>query len=121
MENVYFLGRIILGVYFLYNAYSHFANIESLAGYAGSKKVLHPKIAVAVTGAMLFIGGAAVLTGMSLALGCWILVAFLVGTSFMMHQYWKITDPMMKMGERINCQKNMALVGALLMIIALAS
>lgn len=121
MENVYFLGRIILGVYFLYNAYNHFANIESMSGYAGSKKVPHPKIAVAVTGAMLFVGGASILTGMSLVLGCWILVAFLVGTSFMMHQYWKVTDPMMKMGEKINFQKNMALVGALLMIIALVS
>jgi uncharacterized membrane protein YphA (DoxX/SURF4 family) len=119
MENVYFLGRIILGVYFLYNAYSHFANIEALTGYSASKKVPYPKAAVAVTGGMLLIGGAAILTGMSLILGAWILIAFLVGTSFMMHQYWKITDPMMKMGERINFQKNMALVGALLMIIAL--
>lgn len=120
MENVYFLGRLILGAYFLYNAYNHFANIEALTGYAGSKKVPHPKIAVAVTGAMLFVGGVAILTGMSMVLGAWILVAFLVVTSFMMHAYWKLPDTMaLKMSEKINFTKNMALVGALLVIVAL--
>ena len=119
MENIYLLGRIILGVYFLYNAYNHFANLDSLAGYAGSKKVPQAKIAIVVTGAMLFIGGAAILTGMSMVIGLWILVAFLIATSFMMHPYWKVTDQMMKMGEKINFQKNMALVGALLIILGL--
>lgn len=119
MENIYFIGRIILGVYFLYNAYNHFANVDSLAGYAASKKVPMPRVAILATGVMLFIGGAAILTGMSMVIGLWILVAFLIATSFVMHPYWKITDPTMKMGERIAFQKNMAIMGALLMIIAL--
>jgi uncharacterized membrane protein YphA (DoxX/SURF4 family) len=121
MENIYFVGRIILGVYFLYNAYNHFANIDSLAGYAASKKVPMARVSVIATGVMLFIGGAAILTGMSMVIGLWILVVFLIGTSFMMHAYWKIADPMAKMNERIAFQKNMAIMGALLMIIALVS
>lgn len=119
MENIFFIGRIILGAYFIYNAYNHFANIDSLAGYAASKKVPQSRVAIIATGVMLFIGGAAILTGMSMVLGLWILVAFLIGTSFAMHAYWKIADPMTKMNERIAFQKNIALVGSLLIIIGL--
>ncbi len=40
-------------------------------------------------------------------------------TTFKMHQYWKVTDAGMKMGEEINFKKNLALLGALLMLLAI--
>lgn len=119
METIFLIGRIILGGYFLYNAYNHFTELDALTGYAQSKKVPHAKVGVIVTGLMLLFGGAAVLTGIFMVTGAWALIIFLVATSIMMHAYWKIADPMNKMNERINFQKNMALVGALLVIIAL--
>lgn len=120
MEIIFLIGRIILGAYFIYNAYNHFMNVEHLAGYAASKKVPHANIAVMGTGLMLAVGGVSVLTGVGLVVGAWILVAFLLGVSFMMHAYWKISDAMnIRMAEKINFMKNMALVGALLMIISM--
>jgi hypothetical protein len=35
----------------------------------------------------------------------------------MMHAFWKVTDPMHKMSETINFTKNLALIGALLMMV----
>lgn len=119
MEMIFLIGRIVLGGYFLYNAYNHFAELDGLTGYAQSKKVPHAKIGVVLTGLMLLFGGATVLTGIFMIAGAWVLVAFLLVTSFMMHAYWHISDPMQKMSERIQFQKNLALVGALLIIIAL--
>jgi len=48
-----------------------------------------------------------------------LLVLFLLVTTLQMHQYWKITDQMLKMGEQINFYKNISLIGALLMLLAI--
>jgi hypothetical protein len=37
----------------------------------------------------------------------------------MMHQFWKIQDPMARLGELINFQKNLALMGATLMFLVI--
>jgi hypothetical protein len=49
------------------------------------------------------------------------LVVFLIPVSFKMHDYWKIQDPMVRMSERISFQKNMALLGAALMMLAIST
>ena len=36
---------------------------------------------------------------------------------FMMHAFWKVQDPMAKMSERVNFTKNMALLGAALILL----
>lgn len=120
MEALFLIGRLLLGGYFVYNAYNHFTAAEALTGYAASKKVPHPKIAVFMTGVMMLIGGLSVLTGIGIVIGLALLVVFLVGVSLVMHPFWKVNDPLHQMTERINFTKNVALVGALMMIMALA-
>lgn len=116
MINVYLFGRIILGLYFIYNGYNHFLNLEGMAGYAASKKVPFPKVAIFGTGLLLFFGGATIMTGILMPIGILALLVFLLGVTFTMHAYWKIKDPVAKAGERINFSKNIALIGALLII-----
>ncbi len=53
---VLFIGRILFGGYFLYNAYNHFANLSMMSSYALSKGVPSPKLAVAGGGVLLAIG-----------------------------------------------------------------
>ncbi len=92
-----------------------------MAGYAASKHVPSPKLAVYFTGLLMFLGGAGVLLGISpeWALAC--LLLFLVPTTFIMHQFWKETDPMQRMSQTINFTKNIALVGAVLMMLSLST
>jgi len=47
------------------------------------------------------------------------IVLFLLPTSFMMHNFWAVQDPMQKMGEMINFTKSMALAGSALMFLAI--
>ncbi len=110
------LGRILLGGYFLYNAYNHFANLESLSGYTHFKGVPQPKQAVLASGVLLLLGGASILLGEYVRLGTLALVLFLVPVTFMMHAFWKETDPTKKMMEQVQFAKNMGLLGAVLII-----
>ncbi len=119
MEIIFLIGRIMLGGYFVYAAYNHFKNLKGLTAYAASKKVPMAREGVMVTGLVLFIGGATILTGMGVVVGMWLLVVFLLVASFSMHAFWKHPAGMERMSDEINFTKNLALVGALLVIIAL--
>ena len=117
MEYLFGLGRILVGVYFIINGFNHFQHLQASTGYAQSKGVPMPKEAVILTGAMMLLGGLGVLLGIFMTWSIYLLVIFLVAAAFKMHQYWKVADPMQKMNERINFQKNLALAGALLMLL----
>ena len=119
---IFFLvGRVIFGGYFMYNGYSHFKNLANMTGYAQMKGVPLPKYAVMLSGTMLIIGGLYVVTGFLPIVGICLLLAFLVPVTYQMHQFWNITDPMQKLGEKINFTKNLALIGALLMMLSLTT
>jgi putative oxidoreductase len=119
MENAYniifLIGRILAGGYFLMGAYNHFTNLGMMAGYAKSKGVPAPSLAIGGTGVLLLIGGASLLLGYHPTIGAILLVIFLIGVSFGIHNFWVVTDPQEKMAQRINFTKNLALLGLLLM------
>ncbi len=119
MDILFILGRIILGGYFIKNAYNHFKNNAALAGYAASKGVPMPKVGVFVTGVMLLLGGLGILLGIYVNLSVALLVVFLLSTLIKMHAYWTVTDPMARMGENVNFYKNLALIGALLLLLSI--
>ena len=119
MEIAFLVGRIIVGLYFLYNAFNHFTKTDMMAGYAGSKGVPAPKLAVLGSGLLLLIGGASILLGFYPKIGIVAVVLFLLGVSFKMHDFWAVQDPNQKMSDQINFLKNMALLGAALMFLAI--
>jgi uncharacterized membrane protein YphA (DoxX/SURF4 family) len=119
MDVVALIGRILFAALFLGSAFGHFAQAEAMAGYASAKGVPQAKLAVFASGALILVGGLLVLLGLWMDLGALILVVFLVPTAFLMHPFWKETDPMAKQGEMVHFQKDIALAGAALLIFAL--
>lgn len=121
MDILFLLGRILYGGYFVFNGINHFAKLDMMAQYAAMKKVPAPKLAVAGTGALLLLGGLSVLLGAWPQWGLWLIVVFLVGVTPQMHNFWAVTDPMQRMGEMVNFTKNVALLGAALMLMNVAA
>lgn len=120
MESTFFIiGRMLLGGYFLFNAVNHFTRIDMMAGYAQSKGVPSAKTAVGFSGVLLLIGGLSILLGVYPTVGIAALALFLIPVTFTVHSFWKIQDPMAKMGEMVNFTKNMALLGAALTLLAI--
>jgi putative oxidoreductase len=119
MEALFVIGRIILGCFFLYSGYNHFKHLEMMSNYSKMKGVRLPSVSVALTGSLLVLGGLSFILGAYPVVGVILLAAFLLPVSFMMHNFWKITDVQQKMGERTNFLKNMALLGAVLMTLAI--
>lgn len=119
MTILFLLGRIIVGGFFLMNALNHFTQVGAMSGYAKMKGVPLPTLEILGTGLLMGLGGLSILVGYMPTFGVALLVIFLLPTSLMMHNFWTIEDPMARMGDQINFMKNMALVGALLMFLAI--
>ena len=118
--NIAFLiGRVIVGGFFLMNAFNHFAQFNMMTGYANSKGVPAPALAVGGSGVLLFLGGLSLLFGYHPTIGAGLLVIFLLGVSFGIHNFWTVQDPQAKQVEMINFLKNMAILGLLLMTVAI--
>lgn len=116
-EILFLVGRVLFGGYFVMSGLNHFMKSEMLTGYAQSKGVPMPKVAVAVSGLLLLAGGLGVLTGAYVGWAVLALALFLVPVSFKMHAFWAIPDTMARMGDQVNFMKNMALLGAALMLL----
>jgi putative oxidoreductase len=90
-----------------------------MAGYAKMKGTPAPTVAVAGSGVLLLLGGFSLLLGYQPIVGIGLLVVFLLGVSFNMHNFWTVQDPQMKMAEMVNFMKNMGLLGLLLTLAAM--
>jgi putative oxidoreductase len=112
---LFLIGRIIVGGYFLMAGFNHFRNTKMMAGYAQSKGTPSAKAAVVGTGFLLLLGGLSFLLGYHPTIGTGLLIIFLLGVSFKIHAFWKVSDPMARMGEQVNFGKNIAMIGFLLM------
>lgn len=119
IDLVQLAGRILLGGYFLMAAYNHFAKGKMMIGYAASKGIPAPPLAIYGTGIILGLGSISLLTGIMPIIGLGLLAVFLIGVTPTMHNFWKATDPMAKMNDMNAFMKNTALLGALLMLSAL--
>jgi len=104
-------GRIMFGGYFVYSGVRHFREREMFIGYAKSKGVTSPQLAVLGSGAMLIVGGLSLLTGVKPRFGAALVTGFLAGASPRMHDYWNATDPMQRTNDMVNFTKNVALIG----------
>ena len=119
-HNIAFLiGRVIVGGFFLMNAFNHFAQLNMMTGYAKSKGIPAPALGVGGSGVLLFLGGLSMLLGYHPTIGAALLVIFLLGVSFGIHNFWTVQDQQEKMGEMVNFLKNMAILGLLLMTLAI--
>ena len=101
------------------NGFNHFAQLNIMTGYAKSKGMPVPALAVSGSNVLLFLGGLSLLLGYHPTIGAALLVIFLLGASFGIHNFWTVQDQQAKQGEMFNFLKNMAIIGLLLMTLAI--
>ncbi|MFC3965845.1 DoxX family protein [Nocardia jiangsuensis] len=118
MDVVVLIGRILFAVLFLGSAAGHLTQADGMAGYAASRGIPAPKLAVLGSGVLILVGALSVLLGVWADLGSLLLVLFLLPTAVLMHPFWKETDAETKQMEMIGFNKDVALGGAALALFA---
>jgi putative oxidoreductase len=111
MKAPFLIGQLIFGGFFIYNGINHFKQTQTLAQYAGAKKVPRAREAVTATGAMMLLGETSILLGVKPKYGAAAILGFLVGVSPIMHHFWRMEDPNQRLKDMVNFTKNLALMG----------
>lgn len=119
MDVLVLIGRILFAALFLASAAGHLTKTKMMAGYAASKGVPAAVPATIGGGLLILVGGLSILLGVWADLGALLLVVFLVPTAVLMHGFWKENDPQARQLEMVQFQKDLALAGAALMLLAL--
>ena len=117
MSILFWIGKILLGGFFVWNGIEHFTNIKGLTGYAKHRKIPAAREMVYITGILLLLGGFSIIFGKMLGLGLLILIIFMFAVSFMTHRFWELPEGMDRMNEKVSFMKNMAIAGALIMML----
>jgi putative oxidoreductase len=108
------VGRLAFVAIFLLSALGHFSRAS--IGYAAEHGVPLAEILVPAAGALALLGGLSILLGYRARLGAWLLVAFLVPVTVLMHNFWAIEDPATAGLQRVMFLKNLSMLGGALLL-----
>lgn len=114
MKILVLLGRIFYSVIFIGSGIGHFS--QSAMDYAQMHGVPMANFLVPASGLIALLGGISILLGYKARLGALFLIIFLVPVTLMMHNFWMVTEPGVELIQRAMFMKNLALLGAALLI-----
>jgi putative oxidoreductase len=114
MGVIVLIGRILFSFLFIIASLGHFS--KAAIDFAASQGVAMPQIAVPLSGIIALIGGLSILFGYKARFGAWLIVIFLIPVTAFMHQFWKSVDPAIQALDQAMFLKNLALIGAALLI-----
>lgn len=109
------VGRALYAAIFLLASIGHFSHqaIERVA----QQGVPFASVLVPVSGLMALLGGLSVLLGYRTRIGAGLLILFLIPVTLAMHAFWAVSDPHLAELQRVMFFKNVALVGAALLLV----
>jgi putative oxidoreductase len=113
-------GRVLLGGVLAFMGLNHFMQTDGMAGYAEAKGVPFPRAAVLFSGGQLAFGGVLLAVGAYPVLAAGALASFFVAVTPMMHDFWAVPEDQVQ-DEMTGFLKNVGLLGAALLVLAIAN
>lgn len=114
MKYIPLIGRILFSLIFIMSGLGHIFNGKEMIGMTQQMGVPLASLAVPLTGVIILLGGLSIILGYKIKIGALLIIIFLVPVSFIMHPFWKMTDPMQAQINMIMFMKNISMTGAAL-------
>jgi putative oxidoreductase len=111
------LGRVLISSIFILAGLNKIMNFSMMTGYVTAAHLPLPSISLGCAAAIEFLGGLAILTGFHTKVTAWIVFLFLIPTTLLFHTLPAIHG-MDQMNNVVNTQKNLAIMGGLLILAA---
>ena len=113
------VGRVMLSLIFLMSAAGNkIPNFTEVAGYMSSEGVPAARLMLVGAIAFLIVGSFSVIVGCKARIGASLLLIFLILATYFFHDFWTIEDATAQQEQMIQFMKNLALMGAMLLVIA---
>jgi putative oxidoreductase len=107
-------GRILFSLIFILSGLGHFSS--QTVAYASQMGLGGASFFVPLSGLMIIAGGLSIALGYYSRYGAAAIIVFLIPTTFIMHRFWGIDDPLMAMNQQSHFMKNLAMIGGALLI-----
>jgi len=112
------LGRVLLAAIFLASAVmNHIPKFADITNALAAKGIPAPAVANAIAIALMLLGGVSLVIGYKARLGATMLLVFLGLAAYFFHDFWHYQDKAAQ-EQMIHFMKNVAMMGAMLVIIA---
>jgi putative oxidoreductase len=123
VDALFIAGRSLFGLLFIVSGIAgHLMGYQQLKGYAEAKRFPLAGPAVLVSGVGIILGGLGLIAGVWPDLAALGIAVFLFFTTFFIHNFWTIKDDaMMRQMDMTQFQKDLALLGAALVIFAVTA
>lgn len=118
MEVLEIIGKVLFAFLFVNSGINHLINRNYLAGYVQSKRLPLPLTTTVVSGIVLIVAPLLFLFNIVPVIALAVLGAFLLLTAVFMHDFWRQDDEQTKANEQIQFSKDIALLGAVLVMIS---
>jgi putative oxidoreductase len=118
MDVVFLVGRILFGLLFVNSALSAHLGKGGRTGreYAKALGAPAPDLLVPLSGIAILAGALMIVFGVWADIGAILIIGFLASITPIMHAFWKIEDEQMKAIQGAMFFKNVALLGAAIII-----
>jgi putative oxidoreductase len=114
MRYIVLAGRVLFVLIFIIATPRHFSH-EGIQHAADLGAPL-ASVLVPLSGVMAILGGLSVAIGYKARWGAWLLVAFLVPVTLVMHSFWRVQDPELHRVQVSMFGKNLSMLGAALLL-----
>jgi putative oxidoreductase len=114
MKYIVLIGRILYSAIFINSGIFHFS--EGAVTYAASQGVPMASFLVPASGVMAILGGISITLGFKARWGAWLIIAFLIPVTLLMHGFWHFNDPAEKQMQVTMFMKNTSMLGAAFII-----
>jgi putative oxidoreductase len=118
MDVVFVVGRVLFALLFISSGFMAHLGKGGRQGreYARSMGAPSPDLLVPLSGIVIIAGGLMIALGLWADLGALLVIGFLAGITPIMHAFWAVEDPEMQQVQSAMFFKNVALLGAALII-----
>ncbi len=111
------LGRILLAAMFVVAGFNKIIGFGGTVGYIASKGLPMPEVLAIIAILIELGGGLAIVFGWKTRWAALAFVVFLIVITPIFHNFWAVA-PEQKMGQLVNFQKNLTILGAMILLYA---
>jgi len=121
-DSAFLAGRLLFGGGIAVMAINNFVDLNGVSEKIGEKGIAYPRIATVVTTVPLLLSAVSVVAGVCPAIGASYIAVFMIGSTFVVHNFWSVDDPDEQDNEAFHFFKNVVILsGALFVLAASAS
>jgi putative oxidoreductase len=112
------IGRLLIGLYWIYNSGFHIAKSKMAEDYARGMRFPVPAIAGWPTGVWMIAAGLSIGLGIWPDVGALMAIVFAVPAMAWFHRFWELDDPMQRQFQQGYFWRNLYIVAASLVMFA---